>query len=124
MHREEEEHLCREEAERKQREAEEECLRKEEEERHAKEEAENILKDSLSSFVSSGSRTKSDPLMIDSEEMFCKLSDLRFKRLGIDHADIHLQQSIAELGALIMDEDIHFSLRNLKELGIQMRKTR
>ena len=124
LRREEEERLRREEVERKQREAEEERLRKEEEERHAKEEAENILKDSLSSFVASGSGTKSDPLMINSEEMFRELSDLRSKRLGIDHADIHLRQSIAELGALIMDEDIHFALRNLKELGIQMRKTR
>ena len=62
--------------------------------------------------------------MIDSEEMFRELSDLCSKRLSIDHADIHLRQSIAELGTLIMDEDIHFALRNLKELGIQMRKTR
>ena len=53
-----------------------------------------------------------------------KLSDIHSKRLGIDRADIHLWQSIAELGSLIMDEDVHFALRNLKELGIQMRKSR
>ena len=62
--------MCREEAEHKEREAEEECLHKEEEERHAKEEAGNILKDTLSSFVASGRGTKSDPLMLESEDMF------------------------------------------------------
>ena len=137
MHRQEEEHLrkeeeeclCKEEEERQameemehlQRE-EEERLRKEEEEKLAKEEAENILKDSLCSLVSSG--TKSDSIDLSSEDIFRELSDLRSKRLGIDHADIHLRQSIAKLGSLIMDEDVHYALRNLKQLGIEMRKSR
>ena len=126
---EEEERLCKEEEERQAKEEleclqreEEECLHKEEEEKLAKEEAENILKDSLCSLVSSG--TKSDPIDLSSEDMIRELADLRSKRLGIDHADIHLRQSIAELGSLIMDEDVLFALRNLKQLGIEMRKSR
>ena len=97
-------------------------MHKEEEEKLAKEEAENILKDSLCSLVSSS--TKSDPIDLSSEDIFRELSDLRSKRLGIDHADIHLRQSIAKLGSLIMDEDVHYTLRNLKQLGIEMRKSR
>ena len=136
MHREEEEHLCKEEEERFHKEEEskakeelerlqreeEEHLRKEEEEKCAKEEAENILKDSLCSFV--GSRTKSEPKDLSSEDIFHELLDLRSKRLGIEHADIHLQQSIAKLGALIVDEDVHCALWNLKQLGIEMQKNR
>ena len=80
------------------------------------------MKDSLCSLVSSG--TKSDPIDLSSEDMIRELADLRSKRLGIDHADIHLRQSIAELGSLIMDEDVLFALRNLKQLGIEMRKSR
>ena len=121
LHKEEEERQAKEELERLQRE-EEERLRKEEEEKLAKEEAENILKDSLCSLVSSG--TKSDPIDLSSEDMIRELADLCSKRLGIDHADIHLRQSIAELGSLIMDEDVLFTLRNLKQLGIEMRKSR
>ena len=128
LHKEEEEHLHKEEEERRAKEEmehlqreEEECLCKEEEEKLAKEETENILKDSLCSLVSSG--TKSDPIDLSSEEIFHELSDLRSKRLGIDHADIHLRQSIAELGSLIMDEDVHYSLQNLKQLGIEMQKS-
>ena len=120
LHKEEEERQAKEEMEHLQRE-EEEHLRKEEEEKLAKEEAENILKDSLCSLVSSG--TKSDPIDLSSEDIFRELSDLHSKRLGIDHADIHLWQSIAELGSLIMDEDVHYALRNLKQLGIEMRKS-
>ena len=129
LHKEEEERLRKEEEERKSKEEmehlqreEEECLRKEEEEKLAKEEAENILKDSLYSLVSSG--TNSDPIDLSSEEIFRELSDLHSKRLGIDHADIHLWQSIAELGSLIMDEDVHYALWNLKQLGTEMRKSR
>ena len=129
LHKEEEDHLHKEEEERKAKEElehlqreEEECLRKEEEEKCAKEEAKNILKDSLSSFVGSG--TKSDPVDLSSEDIFHELSDLCSKRLGIKFADIHLRQSIAELGALIMDEDVHYALRNLKQLGIEMQKSR
>ena len=128
LRREEEERLRKEEEEPKAKEEEEclkreeqECLCKEEEEKCAKEEAANILKDSLCSFVGSG--TKSDPVDLDSKDMLCELSDLHSKRLGINHADIHLWQSIAELGALIMDEDVHYALQNLKELGIQMHKS-
>ena len=121
LHKEEEERQAKEEMEHLQRE-EEEHLRKEEEEKLAKEEAENILKDSLCSLVSSG--TKSDPIDLSSEDIFHELSNLHSKRLGIDHADIHLWQSIAKLGSLIMDEDVHYTLQNLKQLGIEMRKTR
>ena len=127
--RKEEECLCKEEEERQAKEEmehlqreEEEHLCKEEEEKLAKEEAENILKDSLCSLVSSG--TKSDPIDLSSEDIFRELSDLCSKRLGIDHADIHLWQSIAKLGSLIMDEDVHYTLRNLKQLGIEMWKSR
>ena len=109
LRKEEEERQAKEELEHLQRE-EEERLRKEEEEKLAKEEAENILKDSLCSLVSSG--TKSDPIDLSSEDMIRELADLRSKRLGIDHADIHLRQSIAKLGSLIMDEDVLFALQN------------
>ena len=120
LHKEEEERQAKKEMEHLQR-AEEERLRKEEGEKLAKEEAENILKDSLCSLVSSG--TKSDPIDLSSADIFRELSDLHSKRLGIDHADIHLWQSIAELGSLIMDEDVHYALQNLKQLGIEMRKS-
>ena len=117
LRKEEEERQAKEEMEHLQRE-EEERLHKEEEEKLAKEEAENILKDSLCSLVSSG--TKCDPIDLSSEDIFRELSDLRSKRLGIDHADIHLR----ELGSLIMDEDVHYALWNLKQLGIEMWKSR
>ena len=121
--------MCKEEEERKAKEEqehlkkeEEECLHKQEAEKHAKEEAENILKDSLCSFVGSG--TKCDPVDLSSDEMYHELADLHSKRLRIDNADIYLHQSIAELGVLIMDEDVHYALWNLKELGMEMRKSR
>ena len=98
---------------------------KEEEEERAKQEAANILKDSLCSFVSSG--TNSDPVGLSAlspEEIYHEMTDLHSKRLGIDHTDLHLWQSIAELGALIMDEDVLYVLQNLKEMGMEMCKSR